>query len=141
MASITTIKILKTIKGEYIEVPFTEYFHNINETSYKRWSLKNTSQNWNNGAWQMHDLEFNLFSTGKSCLCGKVLINGNLVALNWRIELLDNNKNEISTINFAPIVFNNPKSGKARKVKFEKRIRDLDLELISQVNTIRVYPE
>ena len=141
MASITALKILKTDKGEYIEVPFTEYFHNINETSYKRWSLKDTSQDWNNGAWQMHDLVFNLFSTGKTCLCGKILINNNLVSLNWRVELLDKNQEEISTIRFAPIVFNNPKSGKARKIKFEKRVRNLDLEMISSVDKIRIYPE
>ena len=137
--SLSSVKILKANKGEYIEIPFTEYFHNISETSYKRWSLKDTLQDWNGGDWQIQDLMFNLFSTGKSCLCGKLYAKNNQVALNWRVELCDKNKDEILVIKFAPIVFNNPKSGKGRKIRFEKRVRNLDLDVISQVAAIRIY--
>lgn len=141
MASIKDVNIIKTDKEEYIEVPFTEYFHNINETSYKRWSLKDTSQNWNSGAWKIHDLIFNLYSTGKTSLSSKISVNSGVVALSWRVELLDQNSNEIATINFASIVLNNRKKSKARKIQFEKRVRNIDLDLISRVSTVRIYSE
>lgn len=141
MASISTIKILTENNREYIEIPFTEYYHHVNAQSYKRWSLKNTTQSWSDGAWQTQDLEFDIFSTGKTCLCGKIVANNNLVSLNWRVKLLDKDKNEIHIIKFAPIVFNNPKSGRGRRVKFEKRFRDLDLDLLSKVAYIRIMPE
>ena len=141
MASISTIKILTENNREYIEIPYTEYYHHVNAQSYKKWSLKNTTQSWSDGAWQTQDLEFDIFSTGKTCLCGKIVANNNLVSLNWRVKLLDKDKNEIHIIKFAPIVFNNPKSGRGRRVKFEKRFRDLDLDLLSKVAYIRIMPE
>lgn len=141
MASISTIKILSENNREFIEIPFTEYYHHVNAQSYKRWSLKNTTQLWSDGAWQTQDLVFDIFSTGKTCLCGKIVANDKLVSLNWRVKLLDKDKNEIHTIKFAPIVFNNPKSGKGRRVKFEKRFHDLDLNLLSKVAYIRILPE
>lgn len=141
MASISTIKILIENDREYIEIPFTEYSHQINAKSYKRWSLKNTTQTWDDGAWQTQDLVFDIFSTGKSCLCSKIIANDDLVSLNWRVKLLDKEKNELHMIKFAPIVFSNPKTGRGRRVKFEKRFRDLDLDLLSEVAYIRVMPE
>ena len=141
MASISKIKILRESNREYIEIPFTEYYHHVNVQSYKRWSLKDTTQDWYNGTWQSQDLVFDIFSTGKTCLCGKIVANKNLITINWKVKLLDKEKNEIHTIKFAPIVFNNPKSGRGRKVKFEKRFRDLDLDLLSKVAFIRVQPE
>lgn len=141
MASISTVKILIENDREYIEIPFTEYYHQANAQSYKRWSLKNTIQSWSDDAWKTQDLVFDIFSTGKTYLCGKIIANNDLVSLNWRVKLLDKNKNEIHTIKFAPIVFNNSKSGKGRRIKFEKRFRDLDLELISKIAFIRLLPE
>jgi len=141
MASISTVKILIENDREYIEIPFTEYYHQVNAQSYKQWSLKNTIQSWSDDAWKTQDLVFNMFSTGKTSLSGKIIANNSLISLNWRVKLLDKDKNEIHTIKFAPIVFNNPKSGRGRKVKFEKRIRNLDLELISKVTYIRILPE
>ncbi|RLD25755.1 MAG: hypothetical protein DRI54_04220 [Bacteroidetes bacterium] len=141
MASISSIKILNDENREYIEVPFTEYFHHVNAQSYKRWSLKNTTQDWYDGKWQTKDLVFDIFSTGKTCLCGKIIANDNLVSMNWRVELLDKDKNKIHTIKFAPIVFNNPKPGRGRRVKFEKRFRDLDLDLLPKVAYIRILTE
>ena len=141
MASISKIKILSENNREYIEIPFTEYYHHVNDQSYKRWSLKNTTQLWSDGTWQTQDLVFDIFSTGKTCLCGKILAKDKLISLNWRVKLLDKDKNEIHTIKFAPIVFNNPKSGRGRRVKFEKRFRDLDINLLSEVSYIRIIPE
>jgi hypothetical protein len=138
--SLSLVKIFKNNIGEYLEVPFTEYFHNISETSYKRWSLKDTFQTWKNGAWQTHDLVFNLFSTGKASFNGKIVLNDQTVTQKWRIELLDNNKAYITTVKFAPIIFNNSKIGKARKIKFEKRVTNLDLELLSKIAIVRIYP-
>ena len=141
MASISKIKIFRESNREYIEIPFTEYYHHVNAQSYKRWSLKNTIQKWADDTWQTEDLVFDLFSTGKTCLCGKIIPNKNLLTINWQVKLLDKEKNEIHTIKFAPIVFNNPKSGRGRKVKFEKRFSDLNLNFLSKVAYIRVLPE
>jgi hypothetical protein len=140
-ASISLVKLKQSNKKEFLEIPFTEYFLDINETSYKYWSLKNTVQNWRNGSWQSHDLIFRLFSTGKSSLSGKMFLNRKKVLFNWRVELLDENKNQILTIKFAPIIFNNPKIGKARKIKFEKHDRNIDLALISKISVVRIYSE
>jgi hypothetical protein len=141
MSSISTIKILIENNREYIEVPFTEYFYHVNAQSYKQWSLKNTTQTWSEGAWQTKDLEFDIFSTGKASLCGKIIAISSIISLNWKVELLDKHKNKIHTIKFAPIVFNNKKSGIARRIKFEKRIRDLDLDFVSKVFYVRIQPE
>jgi hypothetical protein len=137
--SLSLVNIFKNNIGEYLEIPFTEYFHNISETSYKRWSLKNTFQTWKNGAWQTHDLMFNLFSTGKASLYGKIILNDETIVQKWRVELMDKDKTHISTIKFAPIVFNNSRIGKARKIKFEKRVADLDLKLLSKIAIARIY--
>jgi hypothetical protein len=128
-------------KTEYIELPFTVYFHDILETSYKRWSLKESNQNWKNDSWESHDLDFSIFSTGKASLSGKMVLIKNKVLFNWRVELLDKNKNQILSIGFAPVVFNNSKLGKARRIKFEKRIRVVDTEFISKVFIARICSE
>jgi hypothetical protein len=139
--STSLVKLKQHNKREYIELPFTVYFHDILETSYKRWSLKELNQNWENDSWESHDLDFSLFSTGKASLSGKMVLNNNKVLFNWRVELFDKNRNQILSIGFANIVFNNSKLGKARRIKFEKRIRNVDTAFISKVFIARIYSE
>ena len=140
MASIHTVKIIRKDNMEYLESPYTEFFYLLDDQSYKRWSFKKSTQNWKNGKWQSHDMVFDIFSTGKVCLCGKIVLNSDMVTLNWKIELLGIDKNVLHTLHFAPIIFNNPVYGKPRRVNFQKRSRKIDIDLIPSVVYARFIP-
>ena len=139
MLSISSVQIKKDSVSEYIEAPFTEYYH-ANGDNYKRWSFKNVSVSWGNATWNSHDMLFEITSKGKACFSCKISLNIKRLSLRWMVELLDEERESISSVRYAPVVFENIQSVKGKKIENQKQCAFLDTKILNKVMFIRMRP-
>jgi histidinol phosphatase-like enzyme len=127
-----------SIKEAFEQAPivsFSEFFRTENGISTKSW-FSNGEVTYELNTWKDAEISIVFYSTG---LCK---INFSLNDANdyyaWCIRFLDKEKNELTAINFAPIISESNRKRKARPIKLEHRLKDFQEYFFEQIEYLQL---
>lgn len=107
-------------------------FTNENGVSARSWSpMSEENENSTN-----NDVSVTLFSTGLCKL--NYSVSANNTSYTWGIRILDENKEELLTFEFAPMIIESLNREKRRPFKLERRFIEIDSSFIENAAYIQV---
>ena len=130
----------KTIKSKEVfeispSIMYSDYYTTVKGISAKSWYPQD-EKNTESSQWLLNDINIILYSTG---LCKLNFLSSNEnTSYSWGVRFLDIDKNELKSINFAPLFIDSSKGKKARSIKLEHRVKEISESLIEDTVFIQL---
>ena len=116
-------------------IAFSNHFTTENGISAKSWYPKD-EQNIETSQWVENDINIVFYSTGLCKL--SFSLNEESSNYSWGVRFLDQTKNEMKTIRFAPLYIDANSKRKSRQIKLERRIEEINESFIKEANYIQL---